>query len=71
LTAVSETLKAAARRVEWWSLVMADCYAFIDEKDRAMDWLSNEINRGFTNYSFLSQYDKIPFQIPRRRALTR
>jgi serine/threonine protein kinase/cytochrome c-type biogenesis protein CcmH/NrfG len=73
LTAVSETLKAAARRVEWWSLVMADCYAFIDEKDQAMDWLSNAIDRGFTNYSFLSQYDKILSRFrgePRFEALT-
>ncbi|HVQ63041.1 MAG TPA: FlgO family outer membrane protein [Terriglobia bacterium] len=58
LTAVSETLKAAARRVEWWSLVMADCYALIDKKDEAMDWLSNAIDRGFTNYPFLAKYDK-------------
>jgi serine/threonine protein kinase len=59
LTAVSETLKAAARRVEWWSLVMADCYALIDDKEQALDWLSNAIDRGFTNYAFFSQYDTI------------
>jgi disulfide oxidoreductase YuzD len=52
---------------------MADCYAFIDEKDQAMDWLSNAIDRGFTNYSFLSQYDKILSRFrgePRFEALT-
>jgi disulfide oxidoreductase YuzD len=38
---------------------MADCYALIDDKEQALDWLSNAIDRGFTNYAFFSQYDTI------------
>jgi serine/threonine protein kinase len=59
LNAVPEKLQAAARRVEWWSLAMAQCYAMVDEKALALDWLANAINRGFTNYPHLSQHDKL------------
>jgi serine/threonine protein kinase len=58
LSSVSESLRACARQVEWWSYVMADCYALVDEKDQALDWLANAIDRGFTNYPALSQHDK-------------
>lgn len=37
---------------------MAVCYALVDEKDQALDWLANAIDRGFTNYPVLSQHDK-------------
>ncbi len=59
LTSVSEQLKAAARRGEYWSLVMADCYALIDENGQALDWLANAIDCGYINYPYLSQYNKI------------
>ena len=38
---------------------MADCYCLVDEHDQALDWLANAIDRGFINYPFLSQHDKI------------
>jgi tetratricopeptide (TPR) repeat protein len=56
--AVSDALKAAARRVEYWSWVMARCYMLIDEHEQALDWLALAIDRGFINYPFLSQFDK-------------
>jgi len=59
LRAVSEPFKAAARRVEYWSWVMSDCYALIDELDQALDWLETAISRGFINHPFLSQHDKL------------
>ena len=59
LRAVSEPFKAAARRVEYWSWVMSNCYALIDERDQALDWLEIAISRGFINYPFLSQHDKL------------
>jgi len=59
LRAVSEPFKAAARRVEYWSWVMSNCYALIDELDQALDWLEIAISRGFINYPFLSQHDKL------------
>jgi serine/threonine protein kinase len=58
LACVSDSLKAAARHVEYWSWVMAECYMLIDEHEQALDWLATAIDRGFINYPFLSQYDK-------------
>src|SRR5262249_44670579 len=59
LAAISPERKAAAQRVEWWSFLLADCYAFVDEQDAALDCLDSAIGMGFTNYPFLSQHDKI------------
>ena len=59
LNSIRESLKSAARRVEWWALVMAECYALVDEKEQALDWLASAIDHGFTNYPYLSQHDKM------------
>jgi eukaryotic-like serine/threonine-protein kinase len=59
LATISPERKAAALRAEWWSLLLADCYAFIDEQDAALDCLESAIRLGFTNYPFLSRYDKV------------
>jgi eukaryotic-like serine/threonine-protein kinase len=59
LATISPERKAAAQRAEWWSLMLADCYAFIDEQDAALDCLESAIRMGFTNYPYLSQHDKI------------
>ena len=56
---VGEELMARARKVEWWSCWMAECYAFIDEQDLALDWLENAVERGFINYPFLANHSKI------------
>jgi serine/threonine protein kinase len=58
LASVSDSLKAAARHIECWSWIMAQCYMLIDEHEQALDWLATAIDRGFINYPFLSQYDK-------------
>jgi hypothetical protein len=59
LTTINPERKAAAQRAEWWALLLADCYAFIDEEDAALDCLESAIRMGFTNYPYLSQHDKI------------
>jgi len=55
--AVSENLKKAARGDEFAPLWMAECYALIDEKDEAIDWLENVVKWGFINYPFLHEID--------------
>ena len=36
---------------------MAHGYALIGEKEKALDWLENAINRGFIAYPFLTKHD--------------
>jgi non-specific serine/threonine protein kinase len=48
----------AAARVDWqYSSLMAGGYALLQEKDQALDWLENAINRGFINYPFIAKHD--------------
>ncbi len=57
LKAVTPLLETAAKGVEYLSRDMAHGYALIDEKEKALDWLENAINRGFIAYPFLSKHD--------------
>jgi tetratricopeptide (TPR) repeat protein len=41
---------------------VADGFALIGEKDKALDWLEHAINRGVVNYPFFSRHD--PFLEP-------
>ena len=52
---ISNDLKTAASRVEWWSWTLAECYAAADARDEALDWLENAVRRGFIAYPFLSR----------------
>ncbi len=54
---VTENLKTATRLDETGSWYMAECYALIDEKEEAIDWLENAVWRGVLNYPLLSEYD--------------
>jgi TolB-like protein/Flp pilus assembly protein TadD len=40
-----------------WSYYVADAFALLDEKEEALDWLENAVNRGFVNYPFIIEYD--------------
>ncbi|MEE8603830.1 MAG: protein kinase [Candidatus Aminicenantaceae bacterium] len=57
LKAVTAKLKIAAKGVEYLSRDMAHGYALIDEKEKALDWLENAIDRGFIAYPFLNDFD--------------
>ena len=50
---------AGARRVEWWSLYVAQCHAFLGDAGEALDWLENAVRLGYINYPFLSSGDVI------------
>ena len=57
LQSVTPELQITAKRDSVYSWIIATCYALLDEKEKALDWLENAANRGFINYPFLSEYD--------------
>jgi serine/threonine protein kinase/tetratricopeptide (TPR) repeat protein len=40
-----------------WSYYVALAFALLGEKNEALDWLENAVNRGFINYPFISKHD--------------
>ena len=42
-----------------YSWHLATFYSFINEKDPSLEWLENAVNRGFINYPFLTNHDKL------------
>jgi serine/threonine protein kinase len=57
LEAVSPDLKRWAEKDFNFSQWLADCYGLVDERDQAIRWVENAVNRGFINYPFLNEYD--------------
>jgi hypothetical protein len=54
---VTDRLRAATKWNEYYPLMMADCFAMIDEKDEAIDWIEEAVKWGCINYPFLNEYD--------------
>jgi hypothetical protein len=52
-----EKLRKKAQTDEIFPLSVADAFALIDEKDKAIDWLEQGLKRGFINYHFLNEID--------------
>jgi len=48
---------ATTRRDLTYSYCMAIIYAMADEREQALDWLENAVNRGLINYPYLKEYD--------------
>ena len=59
LRVVTPEMEATAIRDEVFPWVLADGYALISEKDKALDWLEIAITRGFINYPFFSIHDPL------------
>lgn len=59
LQAVTPQLAGAARGIEFYSRFMGDSYALIDEKEEAVNWLRNDMNLGFINYPYLTEYNPL------------
>ena len=57
LDVVTPQLEIAAKGVEYLSRDMAHGYALIEEKEKALDWLENAVDRGFIAYPFLNEND--------------
>jgi len=54
---ISSEYFATVRRDAGYSLITADLYAMLDDREQALDWLENAVNRGYINYPYLSEYD--------------
>jgi hypothetical protein len=57
LQSVGSDLKRWAERDFNFSLWVAECCALADEREEAIGWLENSVDRGFVNYPFLNEYD--------------
>jgi non-specific serine/threonine protein kinase len=57
LQSVNQELTEAAKYDDLYSLVMAECFAMIEEPLHACEWLTNAIQYGIVHYPFLNEYD--------------
>jgi serine/threonine protein kinase/Tfp pilus assembly protein PilF len=55
-TLTPDFIKTCRRDMEW-SYNVVRAFALLDEKNEALDWLENAVNKGFINYPFISKYD--------------
>ncbi len=51
------TLEKAAWWDDTYSLIMAECYSLLEEKEIAFRWLNHAIDYGITNIPFLTNHD--------------
>jgi TolB-like protein len=54
---ITHEMEEAAKRVEYHSRALAQGYAILGEKDKALNWLENCINCGFINYPYYTEID--------------
>jgi non-specific serine/threonine protein kinase len=54
---ISSEYVATCRRDPGYSIIVADFYALLDDREQTLDWLENAVNRGYINYPYLSEYD--------------
>jgi non-specific serine/threonine protein kinase len=57
LSVLDEHAIAASKRDLHYSLVIAQGYALLDEKDKAVEWLEHTVHLGLINYPLFAQYD--------------
>ena len=56
---ITDDLKAVARADMQYSSWMAELFALVDDRDSAFEFLRNAITRGFLNYPFLAQHNRL------------
>jgi TolB-like protein len=49
----------AARRDCVVCVMVSGCYALLDDREEALDWVETAVDHGFVNYPYLSQYDPL------------
>jgi predicted Zn-dependent protease len=59
LEIITPEMKSIAKGVEFHSRALAEAYAILGEKEKAIDWLINSVNCGFINYPFYSEIDPL------------
>ena len=57
LQLVTEDRKSYAWKDYHLPWTMAECYALLDEKEEALDWLEHAISKGWINYPLFSKLD--------------
>lgn len=57
LQTVTKELVSTAKRVEYFSRLLTDCFALIDEREEALHWLENDVRLGFCNYPHLTVHN--------------
>jgi len=55
LTCIGDDLLKCAWNVEYWSWLIAECYAVAGALEQALEWLENAPRRGFVHYPYLSR----------------
>lgn len=55
--AITEDLKAGATGDILYCLNLAQCFALVNEKEQALEWLEKAIQNGYTNYPMISRLD--------------
>ena len=55
----TDRLISYAERDELIPILLAECYALLNEKDEAMSWIERGVNWGFINYPYLNEYDPL------------
>jgi eukaryotic-like serine/threonine-protein kinase len=55
--AVTPLLEKAAHWTEYLGLFLADGYALINQRDKALYWLRSAVERGLINYPYLAEHD--------------
>jgi hypothetical protein len=56
-TVLDERAIAASRRDFHYSLILAEGYALLGEKEKALEWLEHAVDLGLINYPLLVEYD--------------
>jgi len=59
LKSLHPDLEKWARKDASYSYTIAQCFALVDDKERAFDWIETCINLGGINYPFLNEYDPL------------
>jgi non-specific serine/threonine protein kinase len=57
LQMVTDELRLLGEWDEIIAWLLAQCYSLINEKENALYWLENSVNRGIINYLFLTKYN--------------
>ncbi len=69
--AITPELRAAARWDDIFSWWAADCFALVDERDTALDFLERAVEFGYINRPFLSQHEPFLANIRAERRFVR
>ncbi|MBR9998479.1 MAG: hypothetical protein KFF73_05875 [Cyclobacteriaceae bacterium] len=54
---LSSSIIAKCKQDCEFSWLVADCYALVDNKNEALNWLEQSVDRGFLNYQFFYNFD--------------